>query len=164
MTIEKRKTKVSYVPFVGNLEHYVGRSALEYYSWAHIDMGIAAFLFLSFILSFLGTWIIMGFVIIFGIVWEILENTILYWIGWRPSTRRDSIVNAIWDIFLVCSGGMIILLSQWLIIDIFLETLVLFYIFGIVIFIAILICYFIGFYITNQNTKEARKERKKLVS
>ena len=160
----KVKRKVRYIPFVGNLEHYVGRSALDYYSWAHIDMGIAAFLFLSFILSIFGSWLLMGLVIIFGIVWEILENTLLYWWGWRPSTRRDTLLNAIWDIFLVCTGGLLMLLFQWLILEIFLETKFVFYAFGIAIFIGILICYFIGFYITNQNTKQARRARKKIIS
>ena len=74
-----------YVPFVGLLEDYVGRSPWDYYSWGHIAFGIAAFAIFSLIITL---WeLLIGpvttpwyhfliLVIIVAVIWEIIENTI----------------------------------------------------------------------------------------
>jgi len=173
MSSENKEKKIEYLPFIGTVEHYVGRSALDYYSWGHLDMGIAAFLLISLFItvtealigpSILDWWFVMVLVIIFGFIWELIENTILHRWGWRPSNRRDSIVNAVWDIFLVCVGGLLMWLFQWIIMEVSLMRGTFFYIAGIISFIFALFFYFIGFYITNENTKIARRERKKVIS
>ena len=114
--------------------------------------------------AILDWWLLMVFVLIVGVIWEILENTIIYLWGWRHLNRRDSWVNAIWDIIFVCIGGAAMWLLQWILMDVFSVRGTWFYIGGLISFLIILIGYFIGFYITNERTKESRKERKKLIS
>lgn len=170
---EEKEKKVEYVPFIGTVEDYLSRSPWDYYSWGHIDFGIASFLLLSLLITItealigpaiIDWWLLMIFVLIVGVVWELLENTIIYWWGWRPLNRRDSWINAIWDIIFVCIGGAVMWLLKWILMDVFSVRGTWFYVGGLISFIIILIGYFIGFYITNKMTKQSRSERKKLIS
>ncbi|MFX1391646.1 MAG: hypothetical protein ACFE9Z_16395 [Promethearchaeota archaeon] len=165
--------KKHYVPFVGLLEDYVGRSPWDYYSWGHIAFGIAAFSIFSLIINlwelFVGPatlpwFFILLFVLIVGILWEIIENTIVWRLGIKHENRRDSFINAFFDIVFVLIGGLATWLLKWIIMDVMAERGRWFYVSAICLFLLILIAYFIGFYITNEKTKKARKELGRVLS
>lgn len=165
--------KKRYVPFVGLLEDYVGRSPWDYYSWGHIAFGIGAFSIFSLIITlwelFIGPamlawYFILIFVIIVGIGWEIIENTILWKLGVKYENRKDSFINALFDVLFVILGGLATWLLKWIIMDVMGELGRWFYLSAIILFVIILIAYFIGFFITNENTKKARKDLGKLIS
>ena len=159
--------KTRYAPFIGLLEDYVGRSPWDFYSWGHIDFGIGAFAIFSLIITlwelFVGPatmpwyWILI-FCIIVAVGWEIIENTILWKLGVKYENRRDSFINAFFDIIFVTLGGLATWLLKWIIMDVMGELGRWFYVSALIFFILVLIAYFIGFYITNENTKKARKE------
>ncbi len=162
-----------YVPFVGLLEDYVGRSPMDYYSWGHIAFGIASFAIFSLIITlwelFVGpapiSWyFILIFVLVVGVGWEIIENTILLKLGLKYENRKDSFVNAFFDIIFVIGGGAATWLMKWIIMDVMGERGRWFYVSALISFLIMLISYFIGFYITNETTKKARKEHGKVIS
>ena len=165
--------KKRYVPFVGLLEDYVGRSPWDYYSWGHIAFGIGAFSIFSLIITLwelyigpasLAWYFILIFVTIVGIGWEIIENTILWKLGVKYENRKDTFINAFFDIVFVILGGLATWLLKWIIMDVLGELGRWFYLSAIILFVIILIAYFIGFYITNENTKKSRKDLGKLIS
>ncbi|MBY8989971.1 MAG: hypothetical protein KGD58_04375 [Candidatus Lokiarchaeota archaeon] len=165
--------KKRYVPFVGLLEDYVGRSPWDYYSWGHIAFGIGAFSIFSLMITlwelFIGPsglawYFILIFVIIVGVGWEIIENTILWKLGVKYENRKDSFINALFDILFVILGGLATWLLKWIIMDVMGELGRWFYLSAIILFVIILIAYFIGFFITNEKTKKARKDLGKLIS
>ena len=43
--------KDRYIPFIGRINDYVGRSPLDFYSWGHIAFGIGAFSIFSLIIT-----------------------------------------------------------------------------------------------------------------
>ncbi|MFX1279698.1 MAG: hypothetical protein ACFFA3_09800 [Promethearchaeota archaeon] len=165
--------KNHYVPFVGVLEDYVGRSPLDYYSWGHIAFGIGAFSIFSLIITLwelyvgpatLPWYFILIFVIIVGIAWEIFENTVLWKLGVKYENRKDTFINAFFDIVFVIVGGIATWLLKWIIMDIMGELGRWFYLSAIIMFVIALIAYFIGFYITNEKTKKSRKELGRIIS
>lgn len=165
--------KKRYVPFIGLIEDYVGRSPWDYQSWGHIAFGIGAFSIFSLIITLwelyigpatLAWYFILIFVIIVGIGWEIIENTILWKLGIKYENRKDSFINALFDILFVILGGLATWLLKWIIMDVMGELGRWFYLSAIILFVIILIAYFIGFYITNENTKKSRKDLGKLIS
>ena len=173
MSESEKVKKVGYVPFVGKIDDYLGRSPWDFYSWGHIAFGIASFSLLSLLItiteefigpSFIAWWFILLCTFFVGVIWEILENTVILWWGWRPHNRRDSFVNSFWDIIFVTLGGASTWLLKWIIRDFFLLEGRFFYIAALIYFCVLLIAYFIGFYLTNENTKKARKERRKAIS
>ncbi|TXT63851.1 MAG: conserved membrane protein of unknown function [Promethearchaeota archaeon] len=170
---EEEKKKV-YIPFVGDIQDYVGRSPWDFYSWGHIDMGIAAFIFFSLFITipefifgpgggFFPWWLAFLLTILVGILWEIVENTVIYYLGWRPG-GKDSALNAAWDMIFVTIGGGVMWLFQWLIMEMIDYQGRWFYTVAFTSFFIILICYLIGFYITNENTEKARQARAKSIS
>ncbi|MFX1495905.1 MAG: hypothetical protein ACFFBH_00115 [Promethearchaeota archaeon] len=165
--------KKYYVPFIGLLEDYVGRSPLDYYSWGHIAFGIASFTIFSLIINlwelFIGPapihwYYLLIFVIIVAVVWEIIENTILWKLGLKYENRRDSFINALFDIIFMAIGGATSWLLKWIIMNIIGALGRFYYLAALILFIFVLIAYFIGFYITNENTKNARQEHQKIIS
>jgi hypothetical protein len=170
---DNESEKKRYVPFVGLLDDYVGRSPWDFYSWGHIAFGIGAFSIFSLIITlwelFIGPstlpwYYILIFVIIVGVGWEIIENTILWKLGVKYENRKDSFINAFFDILFVILGGLATWLLKWIIMDVLGELGRWFYLSAIIFFVIILIAYFIGFYITNEKTKNARKDLGKLIS
>lgn len=162
-----------YVPFIGLLENYVGRSPLDYYSWGHIAFGIASFSLFSLIITLwelftgpapISWYFILIFVFTVAVVWELFENTILWRLGLKYENRKDSLINALFDIIFVIGGGVTTWLMKWIIMDVMGLLGRWFYISALILFLIVLIAYFIGFYITNENTKKARKELGKLIS
>ena len=162
-----------YVPFIGLLEDYVGRSPWDYYSWGHIAFGIGAFSIFSLIITlwelFVGPatmpwYFVLLFVLIVGIFWEIFENTVLWRLGVKYENRKDTFINAFFDIVFVVIGGLATWLLKWIIMDVVGERGRWFYVSAICLFLLVLIAYFIGFYITNEKTKKARKELGKVIS
>ncbi|MFX1567711.1 MAG: hypothetical protein ACFFCV_05005 [Promethearchaeota archaeon] len=162
-----------YIPFVGLLEDYVGRSPWDYYSWGHLAFGIASFSLFSLIITLwelitgpapVPWYSILIFVLVVGIIWEIFENTILWRLGLKYENRKDSLINALFDIFFVFVGGIAAWLMKWIIMDVMGKLGRWFYISALIMFMIVLIAYFIGFYITNETTKKARKELGKVIS
>ncbi|MBN1216352.1 MAG: hypothetical protein JXA99_13035 [Candidatus Lokiarchaeota archaeon] len=169
MNDQEKKDK--YIPFIGLVDDYVGRSAWDFYSWGHIAMGIGGYLILSLLITiprqYMGipelipwwfVWILT--ILICGFLWELFENSLVYYWGWR-NKGIDSLLNSIWDIIFVSIASAVMWLFQYIIVDLLENRIRWFYIVGIISFLIILIIYFIGYYITNQNTKNARKARKK---
>ena len=170
---DKESESKHYLPFVGLLEDYVGRSPWDYYSWGHIAFGIAAFSIFSLIITlyelFIGPsavpwYFILLFVLITAVIWEIVENTILWRLGLKHENRKDSFINAFFDIIFVIVGGIGTWLLKWIIMDVVGERGRWFYVSALCLFLLVLIAYFIGFYITNERTKKARKEHGKVIS
>lgn len=162
-----------YVPFVGLLEDYVGRSPWDYYSWGHIAFGIAAFSIFSLLITIWELFIspatmpwyyILIFVLIVGVGWELIENTIIWKLGLKFENRKDSFINALFDIIFVVAGGAATWLLKWIIMNVMGHFGRWFYLSAIILFCLVLIAYFIGFYITNEETKKARKELGKVIS
>lgn len=116
-----------YVPFVGLLEDYVGRSPLDFYSWGHIAFGIGAFSLFSLIITIgelltgpatIPWYSILIFVLIVAVGWEIIENTILWKLGLKYENRKDTFINAFFDILFVILGGLATWLLKWMIKDV----------------------------------------------
>ncbi|MFX0009647.1 MAG: hypothetical protein ACFE9R_04980 [Candidatus Hermodarchaeota archaeon] len=173
MSKTEKEKKIEYVPFVGTVEAYLSRSPWDFYSWGHIALGIASFSILSLLItvtevligpSIFDWWMILLFTIAVAIIWEILENTVILWWGWRPRNRRDSFVNALWDIIFVTIGGASTWLIKWIVMDLNSILGRYFYISAILFFVIIMIAYFLGFYFTSEKTKQARRARKKVIS
>jgi hypothetical protein len=150
---------------VGTTTDEVGRAPMDFYSWGHVDMGIATFLLLSLINtipSFVtGTliyivpyWLFILLVLLVAMVWELIENTLFVDLGIKFENRRDSFINALADIMFVMIGGFVMWILKGILVNIFgVENIPLFYIIGAVSFIIVLICFFIGNYITDRITK-----------
>jgi hypothetical protein len=94
----------------------------------------------------------------------VIENTILWKLGLKYENRKDSLINALFDIIFVVGGGAATWLMKWIIMDVMGHLGRWFYVSAIIFFLIVLIAYFIGFYITNQATKKARKELGKVIS
>ncbi|MHA1913445.1 MAG: DUF2585 family protein [Promethearchaeota archaeon] len=98
----------------------VSQVVFDFFSFAHICMGIVFFASLSLISTLRNLidpknfkikkshWIAyIGGTILLGIIWEIIENTLgMVW-GWKYQNQQDSIINIISDIILVGLGGLI---------------------------------------------------------
>ncbi|MHA1758830.1 MAG: hypothetical protein ACTSVV_18835 [Promethearchaeota archaeon] len=149
------------LPIVGTDKDEVGRSPIDYFSWGHVDMGIATFLLLSLIntipslidktlIYIIPYFLMLILVLIVAIVWEILENTLLLEWGFKFEGRRDSFVNALWDIIFVIIGGLYMWIVKGILVNIIMgvKGIPIFYIIGIISFIVILIAFFIGKAIT----------------
>ncbi|MHA1275295.1 MAG: hypothetical protein ACTSQS_17970, partial [Promethearchaeota archaeon] len=89
-------------------------------------------------------------VIVVAIVWEILENTLLLEWGFKFEGRKDSFVNALWDIIFVIIGGLYMWIVKGILVNVIMgvKGIPIFYIIGIISFIVILIAFFIGKAIT----------------
>ncbi len=158
------KDEPHYVPLIGYDTDYVGRSPWDFYSWGHINMGIAAFSLLSLIITIsewmwgpgnalIDWWVIMVIVLIYALVWEFVENVILWRMGWKFEDRRDSWPNLIWDVIFVILGGAVMWLFKWLIMDLSGQLGRYFYITAAISFGVVLLAYFIGYTRTNKNKK-----------
>lgn len=133
-----------------------GRTAIDYFSWGHINMGIASYLLLSLIntipswvtqtkVDIIFWWVMLVLTIVVGVVWEIIENTLFIKLGIKFENRRDSLVNATWDIIFAIIGGAYVWGIKGLMVNLIGVYLIpAFYIVGIVSFIIILIAFFIS--------------------
>ncbi len=149
------------LPIVGTDKDEVGRSPIDYFSWGHVDMGIATFLLLSLIntipsliektlIYIIPYFLMLILVLVVAIVWEILENTLLLEWGFKFEGRKDSFVNALWDIIFVIIGGLYMWIVKGILVNVIMgvKGIPIFYIIGIISFIVILIAFFIGKAIT----------------
>jgi len=149
-------------PFVASSKSQTGKAPIDYFSWGHVDLGIASFLLLSLInclpsyfedelIYFIPYWLMLVIVFVVAILWEILENTLFVAIGIKFEGRRDSLINATWDVIFGMIGG----LATWALKGILVNVLgvannnipqyvIYFFIVGIISFIVILIAFFIG--------------------
>ena len=78
--------------------------------------------------------------------------------------RNDKFIKAFFDILFVGIGGMATWLLKWIVMDVMLERGRWFYVSALSVFLLAIIAYFIGFYITNEKTKNSRKELGKAIS
>ena len=146
---------------IGDTKEEVGRAPWDYFSWGHLAMGIMTFILLSLINTIpslvtnnleyiIPWWFMIVLSIIVFIVWELLENTLFVEWGFKFEGRRDSLVNAIWDIIFGTIGA----LTMWLIKGILVNLIMgvpgipYFYIVGIVLFFITIVCFLIGRLIT----------------
>ena len=141
---------------VAETKDETARAPWDYFSWGHVDMGIGSFLLLVLIniiptyvdqalVYIIPYWVMLVLTICVGIVWEIVENTLLVHTGLKFENRRDSFVNAFWDVIFVSIGALYIWIVKGIMINILGVHLILeFYIVGIVSFIVVLIAFFIG--------------------
>jgi hypothetical protein len=141
---------------VAETKDETGRAPWDYFSWGHIAMGIMSFLLLVLI-NIIPTYVDQALVyiipyfvmliltIIVGIVWEIIENTIFVETGLKFENRRDSFVNAFWDVIFVAIGALYTWIIKGVMINIMGVHLILaFYIVGIVSFVVVIIAFLIG--------------------
>jgi len=90
-------------------------------------------------------WVMLILTICVGIGWEIIENTILVETGLKFENRRDSLVNATWDVIFVSIGALYIWILKGIMVNLIGVHLILaFYIVGIVSFIVVIIAFLIG--------------------
>ncbi len=134
----------------------VSRAPWDYFSWGHIDMGIGSFLLLSLIniiptimnqtkTDIINWWMMIVVVIIIMVAWEIFENTVLYKFGAKFENRRDSLVNATWDIIFGIIGGMYMWIIKGSLVNMIgIHMIPVYFIIGIVSFIACIIGFLIG--------------------
>jgi len=158
--------KKVYIPLVGTVENYLERSPLNFYSWSHIDFGMFVFLLFSLIISIpealsgaalIDWWLIMVLVFVSGIIWEIMEIILLHRWGWRDLNKRKMFFHALFDLFFIIFGGLIMWFSKWVIIDLFMLRGSLFYIMGLGLCLIVLITYLIGFSVTDKTIKIMKK-------
>jgi len=141
---------------VADTKEETGRAPWDYFSWGHIAMGIMSFLLLVLIniiptyvdqalVYIIPYWWMLILTIVVGIVWEIIENTIFVETGLKFENRRDSFVNATWDVIFVSLGALYIWILKGVMINLIGVHLILaFYIVGIVSFIVVIIAFLIG--------------------
>lgn len=153
-------------PFVASSKSQTGITPIDYFSWGHVDLGIASFLLLSLInalpsyfedelIYFIPYWLMLVLVFLVAIIWEILENTLFVNLGIKFEGRRDSFKNATWDVIFGIIGGSAAWAFKGILVNIagvasgnIPQYVIYFYIVGIISFIVILICFFIGRAIT----------------
>jgi hypothetical protein len=135
----------------------VGRAPVDYFSWGHINMGIVTFLLWSLcnllpsavvgtLLPIVPFWFSIVLTIVVAVVWEIMENTLFIDLGIKFEGKRDSLTNAIFDIIFVIVGGLVMWGIKSLIVNVIMgvDGIVIFYIVGVITFVAVLIGFFIG--------------------
>ncbi len=147
-------------PVVGTTTDDVGVSAIDYYSWGHVAMGIMVFILLSLInnvpsmvtntlIYIIPWWSMILLAIVVAIVWEILENTLLVSIGVKFEGRRDSLANALWDVLFAIIGAIYLWILKGILVNVFgVDNIPLFYVVSLISFGFCLICFGIGYVIT----------------
>lgn len=141
---------------VAETKDQTGRAPWDYFSWGHVAMGIMSFLLLVLIniiptyvdqalVYLIPYWVMLVLTIGVGIGWEIIENTIFVETGLKFENRRDSFVNATWDVIFVIIGALYIWILKGIMINLIGVHLILaFYIVGVVSFIVVIIGFLIG--------------------
>ena len=146
---------------IGDTKEEVGKAPWDYFSWGHIAMGIMTFILLSLIntipslvtnelIYIIPWWLMIVLSIVVALVWEIMENTLFMEWGFKFEGRRDSLVNAIWDVIFVIIGALIMWLIKGILVNVVMGVpgIAPFYIVGIVLFVISIICFLIGRLIT----------------
>ncbi|MHA1146784.1 MAG: hypothetical protein ACTSR8_00900 [Promethearchaeota archaeon] len=134
----------------------VGRAPIDYFSWGHVAMGLATFLLISLI-NTIPSWVVQDLVYIIpywsmlvlsfvvAIIWEILENTVLLEMGFKFEGRRDSLINAIFDILFVCIGALIIWIIKGIMVNLNgVHLIPAYYIVGVISFAVVIIAFLIA--------------------
>ena len=103
----------------------VGLSALDYFTWGHIAMGVGFFALLSLLHVYFKyvrqsdkfpIWLALVITVIIGVFWEFFENILLFNLGMKFEDRQDSLLNASMDIVFVALGAAVYLLLWYLLI------------------------------------------------
>jgi len=82
----------------------VGTTGIDYYTFGHILMGLIGF---PILLNLFLPPDAFSFLQFSALIWELFENVILFKAGLKFEGRRDSGLNAIFDIAFVNIGGLI---------------------------------------------------------
>ena len=147
---------------VAETKDQTGRAPWDYFSWGHVDMGIASYLLLSLIntvpswltqtkLDTIFWWVMLVVTIVVAVVWELMENTLFIKMGIKFENRRDSLANATWDIIFAIIGGAYVWGIKGIMVNLIgVQLIPAFYLVGIVSFIIVLIAFFIGRGITKE--------------
>lgn len=138
----------------------VGRSAIDYFTWGHVAMGVATFLLVSLIntipslfegmlIYVIPYWLMLVLSFIVAVVWELMENTLFVDIGIKFEGRRDSFLNATWDVIFVCLGSLIMWIIKGVMVNMVgVHLIPAYYIVGIIGFMIVIIAFLIGKAIT----------------
>jgi hypothetical protein len=142
----------------------VSQHPIDYFSWGHVDIGVGIFLIISLIntipswfeqtlVYLIPYWSLLVLSFVIGVIWEIVENTLLVKLQLKFEGRRDSLINAIWDIFFVCVGCVGMWIIKGLIVNLGGTGLIpAYYIVGVIIFITLIICFLIGRSLTHKKS------------
>jgi len=132
----------------------VGISAMDYFTWGHIAMGLGFFaLFSLFHVYFKNIkqsdkfpiWLAFLITVIIGIFWEFFENFVLWSWGLKFEGRQDSLLNASMDIiFVTLAAAFYLLLWKLLIKPGEMKSAYITYAVYLIGFILMLIFYFVG--------------------
>lgn len=114
-------------PTVAQDLSHVGVSAVDSYSIGHVAFGVMSWLIISLLYSVPGNWDlpplvplwgIFLLVLAVGVIWEIFENTIFWAMGKKFENRKDSLLNALWDVVFVMLGALVFWIFWLLYVDI----------------------------------------------
>lgn len=146
---------------IGDTKDEVGKAPWDYFSWGHIAMGVMTFILLSLIntipslvsneiIDIIPWWLMIVLAIVVALVWELLENTLFIHLGVKFEGRRDSLVNAIWDVIFAIIGALIMWLIKGILVNLIMQVpgIPYFYIVGLILFAVTIISFLIGRLIT----------------
>ncbi len=132
----------------------VGISAMDYFTWGHIAMGLGFFALLSFLHVYFKyikqsdafpIWLALLITVIIGIFWEFFENFVLWSWGLKFENRQDSLLNASMDIiFVTLAAAFYLLLWKLLIKPGEMKSAYITYTVYLIGFILMIIFYFVG--------------------
>jgi len=132
----------------------VGISAMDYFTWGHIAMGLGFFALLSFLHVYFKyikqndafpIWLAFLITVIIGIFWEFFENFVLWSWGLKFENRQDSLLNASMDIiFVTLAAAFYLLLWKLLIKPGEMKSAYITYTVYLIGFILMIIFYFVG--------------------
>lgn len=123
-------------------------------------MGVATFLLVSLIntipslfegmlIYMIPYWLMLVLSFIVAVVWELMENTLFVDIGIKFEGRRDSFLNATWDVIFVCLGSLIMWIIKGVMVNMVgVHLIPAYYILGIIGFMIVIIAFLIGKAIT----------------
>jgi len=90
----------------------VGIKAIDYFSLLHIVTGLALNVLFS---MFLETTLVLLSVIYCAVFWEFFENYIMLHYNIKFNNKRDSLINALMDIFFTNFGGILgVFIKKWM--------------------------------------------------
>ncbi|MHA1728041.1 MAG: DUF2585 family protein [Promethearchaeota archaeon] len=115
--------------FFASRKEDISRAACDFFSIGHIMMGQLFFwiAYMLFTISspFSAPFLSLGLTsewwdvlisVILGILWEPFENIVMYYAGWKFEGRRDSLLNAMFDIIFWSLGAIAaLLINNWII-------------------------------------------------
>ena len=141
---------------VANSDEEVGKTAIDYFSWSHINMGLVSFMLLSLIniipsmvtstlVYLIPYWSMILLVIVVMLIWELFENFVLYKWGAKFENRQDTLLNATWDVIFGIIGGFYMWVIKGILVNLIgLYMVPVYFIICLISFIVCLAAFLIG--------------------